>query len=184
LKQIPVPPEYFAEGLTVIGPRAYQLTWRNQKGFVYDVASFQLLAEFTYEGEGWGLTTDGKSLILSDGTNRIRFLDPATFKVTRSIDVSASGKPVDRLNELEWVKGEIFANVWQTDTIVRIDPATGSVRGVISFPFLLQLGDRGPATDVMNGIAYDPATDKLYVTGKRWPKMYEVRLKPEPVAKP
>jgi glutaminyl-peptide cyclotransferase len=180
LKHISVPPEYFAEGLTVIGTRAYQLTWRNHKGFVYDVASFQLLAEFAYEGEGWGLTTDGKSLIMSDGTNRIRFLDPDTFRVTRSIDVVASGQPVTRLNELEWIKGEIFANIWQSDTVVRIDPSTGVVRGLIDFPFLLQLGERGPATDVMNGIAYDPTQDKLYLTGKRWPKMYEVRLKPKP----
>lgn len=183
-KRISVSPEYFAEGLAVIGTRAYQLTWQNQKGFIYNVATFQLEGEFSYDGEGWGLTTDGKQLILSDGTNRIRFLDPLTFKVTRTIDVYAAGQPVDRLNELEWIKGEIFANVWRTDTVVRIDPTTGVVRGVIDFPFLLPLGDRGPETDVLNGIAYDSVQDKLYVTGKRWPKLFEVRLKPLPASPP
>jgi glutaminyl-peptide cyclotransferase len=180
LKQVSVPAQYFAEGLAVIGDHAYQLTWRNGKGFVYDADTFRLEQEFAYEGEGWGLATDGRWLILSDGTNRIRFLDPATFQVTRTIEVSAEGKPVERLNELEWINGEIFANVWQTDEVMRIDPATGQVRGVIDFTGLLAPMDRGPETDVLNGIAYDAANDRLFITGKRWPKIFEVRLKVRP----
>jgi len=180
LKKVTVPSQFFAEGLAVLGDQAYQLTWQSQKGFVYDVDTFRLEKEFAYEGEGWGLTTDGKALILSDGSNRIRFLDPATFQVLRAIEVKDDGKPVTRLNELEWIKGEIFANVWQTDEIVRIDPTTGQVRGVIDFSGLLAPQDRGPETDVLNGIAYDAVDDRLFVTGKRWPKIFEVRLKARP----
>jgi glutamine cyclotransferase len=180
LKQLTVPAQFFAEGLTVIGNRAYQLTWRGGKGFVYDADTFRPEKEFAYEGEGWGLTTDGRWLILSDGSNRIRFLDPATFQVIRTIDVVADGKPVERLNELEWINGEIFANVWQTDEIMRIDPATGHVRGVIDFSGLLAVTDRGPDSDVLNGIAYDAERDRLLVTGKRWPMLFEVRLKVRP----
>lgn len=178
LKQISIPSEYFAEGLAVMGTRAYQLTWRNRKGFIYDVATFRQEGEFSYSGEGWGLATDGQWLILSDGTSRIRFLDPETFRVVRAIDVTAAGRPIERLNELEWIKGEIFANVWQTDEVVRIDPSSGIVRGIIDFTGLLPGGERRPGTDVLNGIAYDAAHDKLFVTGKRWPKIFEVRLKP------
>lgn len=177
LKQVGVAAQFFAEGLAVLGDRAYQLTWQNQKGFVYDVDTFRLEREFSYEGEGWGLTTDGRALILSDGTNRIRFLEPATFQVLRTIDVLREGRPVSRLNELEWINDEIFANVWQTDEVVRIDPASGQVRGVIDFSGLLPATDRGPETDVLNGIAYDAANDRLFVTGKRWPTIFEVRLK-------
>jgi glutamine cyclotransferase len=155
----------------------FQLTWQNHKGFVYDLESFRLEKEFAYEGEGWGLTTDGHWLILSDGTDQIRFLDPVTFEVKRTIHVQARGRPVDRLNELEYIKGEIFANVWGTDYVVRIDPATGSVIGVIDFTDLLAAEDRSVDTDVLNGIAYDAAADRLFVTGKRWPKLFEVRLK-------
>jgi glutaminyl-peptide cyclotransferase len=177
MRQDTVPSAYFAEGLAVIGDKAYQLTWKGQTGFIYDVPSFELRGTFPYEGEGWGLTTDGKLLVMSDGTSSIRFIDPETFKVVRSIEVTLSGKPVVRLNELEWIKGEIFANVWQTDTVVRIDPKTGEVRGVIDFSFLLPLDQRAGA-DVLNGIAYDPAHDRLFLTGKLWPKLFEVRLKP------
>ena len=180
LKQVSVPAQYFAEGVAVLGANAFQLTWQNHKGFVYDVDTFQLQKEFAYEGEGWGLTTDGRSLILSDGTARIRFLEPGTFAVTRSIDVKMDGKPVDHLNELEFVQGEIFANLWQTDEVVRIDPTTGRVRGVIDFAGLLPRSERGPDTDVLNGIAYDAAADRLFVTGKFWPKIFEVRVKVAP----
>jgi glutaminyl-peptide cyclotransferase len=180
IQQVAVPPEYFAEGLATLHGKLYQLTWRARKGFVYDLETLRLEKEFSYDGEGWGLATDGESLILSDGTDRIRFLDPATFKVKRSISVSFRGQPVDRLNELEYVKGEIFANVWQTDFIVRIDPATGALRGVIDLSGLLPVEDRDATTDVLNGIAYDAAGDRLFLTGKLWPKLFEVRLELKP----
>jgi glutaminyl-peptide cyclotransferase len=180
LRQAAVPAQYFAEGLAIIGAKAFQLTWQDHKGFVYDADTFRLEKEFAYESEGWGLATDGHSLILSDGTDKIRFLDPATFAVTRTINVTAGERRITHLNELEFIKGEIFANVWQTDEIVRIDPATGVVRGVIDFAGLLAPQDRGPQSEVLNGIAYDAATDRLFITGKFWPKIYQVRLKVVP----
>lgn len=180
VKQVGLAPMYFGEGVAVLGGHAYQVTWQNRKGFVYDVDTFQSQKEFTYEGEGWGLTTDGRALILSDGTARIRFIDPASFAVQRTITVRLEDKPLPALNELEFIKGEIFANVWQTDDVVRIDPATGNVRGVISFAGLLAPQDRRADTDVLNGIAYDEKEDRLFVTGKRWPKVFEVRLKARP----
>jgi glutamine cyclotransferase len=177
LKQAEVPAQYFAEGLAVIQGRAFQLTWQNHKGFVYDVESFRLEREFAIEGEGWGLTTDGRQLVLSDGTDQIRFLDPLTFQKERTIHVRHEGRVLDRLNELEFIKGEIFANVWGSDYVVRIDPATGRVTGLIDFTGLLAAKDRSENTDVLNGIAYDSAEDRLFVTGKRWLKLFEVRLK-------
>jgi glutamine cyclotransferase len=180
LKQVALGAAYFGEGVTVIGSRAFQLTWQNRKGFVYDADTFQLEREFAYDGEGWGLATDGTWLILSDGTSRLRFLDPASFEVKRSLDVTMAGKPLDRLNELEYVRGEIFANVWQTDDVVRIDPASGKVRGVIAFSGLLPPQDRRPDTDVLNGIAYHSSSDRLFVTGKRWPWVFEVKVKAQP----
>jgi glutamine cyclotransferase len=168
--------EYFGEGMTVIGNRVYQITWRNQKGFVYDLATFAVIKEFTYTGEGWGLTTDGHSLILSDGTATLRFLDPETFQVTRSVEVTNDGQPMTQLNELEYVHGEIYANIWQTNSIARINPSTGVVTGLIDFTGLLPLPDRQPNTDVLNGIAYDADHDRLFVTGKNWPKIFEVKL--------
>jgi glutamine cyclotransferase len=171
--------EFFGEGMTVLGEKIYQLTWQNQKGFVYDLQTLAPQQEFSYDGEGWGLTTDGASLILSDGTNRLRFLDPHTFKVTRTIDVfDRAGSPLKRLNELEFIRGEIYANVWQTPYVARIDPATGRLLGVIDFTGLLAPEDLRPGTDVLNGIAYDAVGDRLFVTGKNWPKLFEVRLKP------
>lgn len=176
LKEVTVPARYFAEGLAVLGDKAFQLTWKHEVGFIYDVASFQKLGEFRYTGEGWGLATDGRELILSDGSSRIRFLDATTFAVTRTIDVTLEGRALNQLNELEWVNGEIFANVWQTDRVVRIDPATGRVRGVIDLAGLLPATDRRPDTDVLNGIAYDAEGDRLFVTGKNWPKLFQVSL--------
>jgi len=178
LQQVAVPAEYFAEGLAVLGGRLFQLTWQNHQGFVYDLASFRLEKKFDYEGEGWGLATDGQDLILSDGSDQIRFLDPVTFTVKRTIRVFLVDHPVVRLNELEYIKGEIFANVWGANYVVRIDPATGRVTGIIDFAGLLAPQDHSPTTDVLNGIAYDAAADRLFVTGKRWPKLFEVRLKP------
>jgi glutamine cyclotransferase len=178
LRKVSVPLEYFAEGLAVIGAHAYQLTWQAHRGFIYDVATFRLEGQFNYDGEGWGLTTDGRWLILSDGTSRLRYLDPTNFQVSRSIDVTLSGRPLARLNELEWIQGEIFANVWETDEIVRIDPSTGKVRGIVDLYGLLPLSERHPDTDVLNGIAYDPERQRLFVTGKRWPRIFEIRLIP------
>lgn len=178
LQQVRVPSQYFAEGMTVLGGKIYQLTWKNQRGFVYDLATFALEKDFSYTGEGWGLTTDGRSLILSDGTDRLRFLDPSTFQVTRTVSVTRDGQPLRLLNELEYIRGEIYANIWQSHSVARIDPATGRVTGVIDFFNLLPAADHLPATDVLNGIAHDPATDRLFVTGKNWPKLFEVRLKP------
>ncbi|MDB6121665.1 MAG: glutamine cyclotransferase [Pedosphaera sp.] len=177
LKQVEVPPQYFAEGMTVLNGKIFQVTWQNHEGFVYDLETFQLERQFLYDGEGWGLTTDGESLILSDGTDQIRFLDPITMKVRRTIKVYDHDHPFNRLNELEYVKGEIYANIWGANFIVRIDPATGKVLGVINFTGLLAPQDYRPGTDVLNGIAYDAAGDRLFVTGKRWPKLFEVRLK-------
>jgi glutamine cyclotransferase len=180
LKQIRVPEEFFAEGMTELEGKIYQLTWQSQKGFVYDLATFTLEKEFAYTGEGWGLTTDGKSLILSDGTNQIRFLDPKTFAVTRTISVQRDGSPLRLLNELEYIRGEIYANIWQSQSIARIDPATGRLLGIINLYGLLPTADRTEGTDVLNGIAYDASTDRLFVTGKNWPKLFEIRLRPQP----
>jgi glutamine cyclotransferase len=178
LQQSDLPFKFFGEGMTIIGEKIFHLTWRNQKGFVYNLSTFEVEREFTYAGEGWGLTTDGRVLILSDGTNQIRFLDPETFKVLRTISVFDRGQPLTQLNELEYIKGEIFANVWQTNTIVRIDPATGALLGTIDCTGLLPPGDRRGNTDVLNGIAYDASGDRLFLTGKNWPKLFEVQLQP------
>jgi len=178
LAEVKLPTEYFGEGTTVLGGRVYQLTWQNRKGFIYDLATLGREGEFSYEGEGWGLTTDGRSLIMSDGSNQIRFLDPATFRVTRTISVLNQGQPLRMLNELEYIKGEIYANVWQTAFVVRIDPASGRLLGMIDLTGLLQPGDYDEHTDVLNGIAYDPVGDRIFVTGKDWPRLFEVRLVP------
>jgi glutamine cyclotransferase len=176
LQHVEVPAQFFAEGLAVLADKVFQLTWQNHKVFVYDLESLRLEREVTYQGEGWGLTTDGQQLILSDGTDQIRFLDPLTFEVKRTLRVQSQGRPVDRLNELEHIKGEIFANIWGEDYVVRIDPVTGMIIGTIDFTGLLAAQDRG-AGDVLNGIAYDAAKDRLFVTGKWCPKLFEVRLK-------
>jgi len=171
--------QYFAEGLTDWKNTLIQLTWQTHVAFVYDRATFRLLRTFHYDGEGWGLTHDAKSLILSDGTATIRFFDPETFHETRRITVKDNGKPVKELNELEYIHGEIYANVWFTDRIARISPATGRVTGWIDIKGLMprsQLSDDGA---VLNGIAYDAEHDRLFVTGKLWPKIFEITLVPE-----
>lgn len=177
LQKVDVPKFYFAEGLTVFNGKAYQLTWKGQKGFVYDPQTFKKLGEFEYDGEGWGLTHDADSLILSSGSNKLRFLDPASFEVKRTISVFDRGQPLRDLNELEYVKGEIFANVWHQDRVARIDPQTGAVKGWIDLSGLLRPGDVSDEEAVLNGIAYDEAGDRLFVTGKLWPKLFEIRLK-------
>jgi glutamine cyclotransferase len=176
IKQISVPANYFAEGMTVFRNKVFQLTWQEQKGFIYDPATFQKQGEFNYTGEGWGLTHDGESLIMSDGSDQLRFLDPSTLQTTRTINVTDRGQPVDQLNELEYIDGEIYANVYQTDRIARIEPKTGKILGWIDLTGLLATKDRTGEEDVLNGIAYDETGKRLFVTGKMWPKLFEIEI--------
>jgi glutamine cyclotransferase len=170
--------EFFGEGITNWRGRLLQLTWRSQVGFVYDLTTFRPLARFEYKGEGWGLTNDGRRLIMSDGTARLRFLDPATLRETGAVTVTDEGRPVPNLNELEFVKGEVLANIWMTDRLARIDPESGKVTGWIDLTGLLSPADRRAGVDVLNGIAYDAARDRIFVTGKLWPKLFEIDLVP------
>ncbi len=182
LQQIALPAEFFGEGIALVADRLYQLTWREQQGFIYDKSSFEKIGDFTYPTEGWGLTFDGTTLIMSDGSEQLFRLDPTTMQQIDQIAVSVydvterQRKAVYHLNELEYIGGEIFANIWQTDLIVRIDPQNGNVTGIIDLAGLLPAADRTPSTDVLNGIAFRAATEQLYVTGKNWPKLFEIRL--------
>ncbi|HEX4945936.1 MAG TPA: glutaminyl-peptide cyclotransferase [Blastocatellia bacterium] len=178
LKKIDVPEPYFAEGLALLNGKLFQLTWQDHKGFIYDHETFAKQGEFSYSGEGWGLTHDGKSLIMSDGSHQLRFLDPTTFQEQRRISVYDRDGRVEELNELEYVKGEIFANIWldREGMVARIDPKDGKILGWIDLRGLKAKQD-GPEADVLNGIAYDPAQDRLFVTGKKWSKVFEIRLK-------
>lgn len=178
LQKVDLSPRYFGEGLALLKGKLYQLTWKDQTGFIYDAATLKQTGEFRYTGEGWGLTTDGTSLILSDGTNRLRFLDPDTFKVTRTVEATHQGKPVDHLNELEFIDGEIFANLWGADLIARLDPATGRATGVINCTALYPAARRSTPEQVLNGIAWHPESRRLLITGKWWPEVFEVRLVP------
>jgi glutamine cyclotransferase len=176
LQKVDVPPPYFAEGITLLKGKIYQLTWQHQLGFIYDALTFEKTGEFKYTGEGWGLANDGQSLILSDGTNKIRFLDPDNFQVTRTIAVLDGHAAVEEINELEYVQGEIYANIWHADRIARIDPKTGKVVGWINLAGLLAPGEVQDEEAVLNGIAYDETSGRLFVTGKLWPKLFEIRL--------
>lgn len=167
--------QYFGEGITDWKGSLIELTWQSEVAFVYDIKTFERTGTFSYKGEGWGLTHDDARLIMSDGTAQLRFLDPATFKERGRITVHDQNGPVAELNELEYVKGEIFANIWQTERIARIAPADGHVTGWIDLSGLLPASERG-GTDVMNGIAYDAAHDRLFVTGKLWPRIFEIKL--------
>ena len=173
---VPLAADRFGEGLTLLDGKLYQLTWTSRVGYVYDAASLAPLDSFRYDGEGWGLTTDGTALIMSDGTARLRFLDPGTFAVVREVTVRDQGSPLSQINELEYVDGAIFANVYRSDWIVRIDPDSGTVLEWIDLAGLLPARERTPTTDVLNGIAWDASTGRLLVTGKRWPWLYELRL--------
>jgi glutamine cyclotransferase len=177
LKEINLAPELFGEGLALVDNRLVQLTWQSRRGFVYDLASFSLLKEFTYDTEGWGLTYDGKSLILSDGSSELFYLDPQTFKPVRRLAVTMNGKSLNELNELEFIEGEIWANVWQTDLIVRIDPTSGQVSSFLNLRGILAPSDRTEGEAVLNGIAYDGATRRIFITGKLWPRIFEIKLK-------
>jgi glutaminyl-peptide cyclotransferase len=173
-------PDYFAEGLTDWSGNLIQLTWREQTGFVYRQDDFTRIDQFTYAAEGWGLTHNDDTLIMSDGSEHLIFLDPETFQETDRLIVLDKGQPIAMLNELEVILGEVFANIWLTDTIVRIDPETGEVNGWLDLSGLLPEEMRTDTTDVLNGIAYDPEQDRLFVTGKLWPLVFEIELVPLP----
>ncbi|MDQ4045306.1 MAG: glutaminyl-peptide cyclotransferase, partial [Chloroflexota bacterium] len=179
LQARPLDEELFGEGIVVLGDRIYQLTWQAGICFVYDRETFDLLETFTYSGEGWGLTTDGERLIMSDGSSRLEFRDPETFSVIGHVDVQDGGLPVSYLNELEYIDGEVWANVFTTNRIVRVGPATGNVTGWLDLTGLLP-SDHPQAedADVLNGIAYDAETGQLFVTGKDWPLLFEIELVP------
>jgi len=173
-----LPPDLFGEGITMWGDTLYQLTWQTRRGFVYNKNTFVVQREFTYPTEGWGITHDDHRLIMSDGSDTLFFWDPQTLQEIDRVQVRDNHGPVVRLNELEYVNGEVWANVWQTDYVARINPATGAVVGWIDLQGLLTPGDKSEPVDVLNGIAYDAATDRLFVTGKLWPKVFEIKLVP------
>ena len=180
VQQHTIDPQHFAEGLTDWGPRLLQITWHSNLGFVYDIATFDVQRTFSYIGEGWGLTHDQSRLIMSDGTEHLRFFDPATLQEVGRLMVTDGDRTVQSLNELEFVKGAIYANVWRTDEIVMINPQTGRVTGRINLRGLLPAADRAMPVDVLNGVAYDTERDRLFVTGKLWPKLFEIRLARRP----
>lgn len=176
-RSISLAPDLFAEGLALVGDRLSQLTWQSHRGFVYDRETFKLLREFSYNTEGWGLAYDGKNLVMSDGSSTLTFLNPETFQPGRRLIVTWNGRAQDQLNELEYIEGEIWANVWQTDWILRIDPETGRVKSFLDLKNLLSPQLRSGSEDVLNGIAYDPQTHRIFVTGKLWPRLFEIRVK-------
>jgi len=179
LQKRDVPSEHFGEGITVLKNDLFELTWQSHVALVYDKATFAPRKQFPYPGEGWGLTTDGTSLIMSDGTNELRFLDPLTFTEKRRVKVTADGVPLRQLNEIEFMKGEILANVWLTDSVARIAPDSGKVTGMIDLRGLLSATERArvdAAGGTLNGIAYDAQRDRIFVTGKLWPKLFEIKL--------
>jgi glutaminyl-peptide cyclotransferase len=177
LQRIDVPSQYFAEGLALVGDELLQLTWRSKVGFVYDRRTFKQKRTFRYETEGWGIAYDGSSrLVMSDGSDTLSFLDPKTFAPMKTLKVQDAGRPVGNLNELEWIEGEIWANVWMTDRIARISPNTGEVNAWIDLSTLYPQSQRVPPADVMNGIAYDKATRRIFITGKKWPRLYQITV--------
>jgi glutamine cyclotransferase len=177
LQQITVPEEYFAEGLALVGDELLQLTWQHQRGFVYDRKTFAQKRTFAYKNEGWGIAYDATGgLVMSDGSDTLTFLDPKTFAAARTLRVQDAGRPVPQLNELEWIDGEIWANVWMTDRVARISPVTGDVKAWIDLASLWPSHQRMPPADVLNGIAYDKATRRIFVTGKKWPRVYQIAV--------
>lgn len=171
--------EFFGEGIAIVENKVFQLTWQSHVGFVYNLADFKLLRQFSYPGEGWGLTSHGNELFMSDGSAQIRLLDATTFKEKRRFTIRDGATPIDQLNELEYVEGELFANIWQTDRIARISPVSGKVVGWIDLTGLLSSVFRRREDAVLNGIAYDAAHKRLFVTGKLWPKIFEIQLAPK-----
>ena len=177
LKSISLPFELFGEGIALADKRLIQLTWKSKRGLVYDRDSFVLLREFRYETEGWGITYDGKHLVMSDGSSDLTYLDPDSFAPVRKLSVVMNGRPIDNLNELEYIEGEIWSNVWQTDLILRINPATGQVTSFLNLKGILPAGMRTGNEDVLNGIAYDVQQKRIFVSGKLWPRIFEIRVK-------
>jgi glutamine cyclotransferase len=171
-----LPEADFGEGITLLGDKIYQLTWTSNKAYVYDLKSERRIKIFRYPGEGWGLTTDGEKLYMTDGSARLSTIDPETFKRTQSVTVTYNGNPLQLLNELEWIEGKIWANVYTTDKIVIIEPTTGVVEGVIDLEGLLPESEQTPSTDVLNGIAYDSVEKRIFVTGKNWSKLFEIKI--------
>jgi glutamine cyclotransferase len=177
LQRIDVPSQYFAEGLAMVGDELLQLTWQHKIGFVYDRATFKQKRTFAYKTEGWGIAYDGASrLVMSDGSDTLTFLDPKTFAPVKTLRVTDAGSPVKNLNELEWIEGEIWANVWMTDRIARVSPNTGEVNAWVDLSTLFPASERRPPADVLNGIAYDKATRRIYITGKKWPRLYQITV--------
>lgn len=179
LRRVNLPPQYFGEGLTILHGKIYQLTWLSKIGFVYDLQTFRKNGEFHFQSEGWGLTHDDASLILSDGTNKLQFLDPVSFAVTKTIEVYAGNEAVTNLNELEYINGEIFSNVWHSPRLARIDPHTGRVVAWIDLTPLLTR-EQHDSEDVLNGIAYDAKRGRLFVTGKRWSEIIQIEVEDKP----
>ena len=184
LQRHDLPSEYFGEGIVDWGANLYEWTWKSHVCFVYDRFSLRIVKQFTYTGEGWGMTRTAKELITSDGSATLRFRDPETFRETRHVLVKDEGKIVSQLNELEFIKGEIYANVWHSDRIARISPQDGHVIAWIDLAGLLPAEQRIDAESVLNGIAYDPQHDRLFVTGKRWPQVFEIEIVRRPREKP
>lgn len=179
VQKVDIQPEYFGEGIVNWQGELISLTWKSEVGFVFDLATLKRRKEFHYHGEGWALTQDGQQLIMSDGTPELRFINPKTLMETKRIQVTLEGRPLHNVNELEWVKGEIYANVWETNSIIRIDPKDGHILGIVNLAGLLSPADQVSGPDsVLNGIAYDAKGDRLFVTGKNWPKLFEIRLVP------
>ena len=176
LKKQELPGNVFGEGLVAWKDELIQITWQSQIAYVWDKNNFQAKNQFNYQGEGWGITTDGKSLIMSDGSDKLAFRDPETFAVQHTISVTINGQPQANLNELEWIDGQIWANIWQSDIIARIDPQSGHVVSFLDLSGLLPASARDGHEDVLNGIAYDPATKRIWISGKRWPSIFEIKV--------
>jgi glutaminyl-peptide cyclotransferase len=177
LKKISLSPDLFGEGLALVDDHLVQITWQTHRGFVYDRETFRLIREFTYDSEGWGITYDGKNLIMSDGTSTLTYLDPQTYQPVKKLNVTMNGRPVFKLNELEFIEGEIWSNVWQTDMILRIDPATGTVNSYLDMRGALAREFRTGREDVLNGIAYDAERKRIFISGKKWSRIIEIKLK-------
>ncbi len=179
MQRLALPPQYFGEGIVDWGPNLYEWTWKSHICFVYDRFSFRPIKQFTYAVEGWGMTRTAKEIITSDGSSTLRFRDPATFTVTRSTVVRDGAQRVEQLNELEYVKGEIYANIWHSDRIARISPRNGHVIGWIDLTGILPASEKRDSEAVLNGIAYDAQHDRLFVTGKEWPTVFQIKVAPK-----